>query len=74
MAGTGLGSDGAVRSWGENVECVQVRLSPVIARAVPGVSPAELDLIVSLDDLWCREASRIRERLGAVPSGRTASR
>ncbi|WP_439944387.1 helix-turn-helix domain-containing protein [Streptomyces sp. BBFR115] len=69
VAGPGLGAGGAVRARGENVECVQVRLSPVIARAVLGVSPADLgDTVVSLDDLWGREASRIRERLGEVPS------
>ncbi|MBY8864419.1 AraC family transcriptional regulator [Streptomyces sennicomposti] len=69
VAGPGLGAGGAVQARGENVECVQVRLSPVIARAVLGVSPADLgDTVVSLDDLWGREASRIRERLGEVPS------
>ncbi|WTO60072.1 helix-turn-helix domain-containing protein [Streptomyces sp. NBC_00212] len=67
VAGPGFGSGGAVRARGENVECVQVRLSPVIARAVLGVSPADLDgAVVPLDDLWGREASRIRERLGDV--------
>jgi AraC-like DNA-binding protein len=69
VTGPGFGSGGAVRVSGENVECLQVRLSPVIARAVLGASPAELDgAVVSLDDLWGREASRIRERLGDVPS------
>ncbi|MEU4154527.1 helix-turn-helix domain-containing protein [Streptomyces sp. NPDC026659] len=69
VAGPGFGSGGAVRARGENVECVQVRLSPLIARALLGASPAELDgTVVSLDDLWGREASRIRERLGEVPS------
>ncbi|MYX27537.1 helix-turn-helix domain-containing protein [Streptomyces sp. SID8381] len=69
VAGPGLGAGGAVRARGENVECVQVRLSPVIARAVLGASPADLgDTVVSLDDLWGRAASRIRERLGEVPS------
>src|ERR1044071_4251627 len=34
VAGPGTGSGGAVWARGENVECVQVRLSPVIARAV----------------------------------------
>ncbi|MER7789856.1 helix-turn-helix domain-containing protein [Streptomyces sp. NPDC097640] len=69
VAGPGLGSAGAVRARGENVECVQVRLSPVIARAVLGVSPADLDgAVVSLGDLWGREASRIREQLGDVAS------
>ncbi|MEV0233045.1 helix-turn-helix domain-containing protein [Nonomuraea sp. NPDC050786] len=69
VAGPGIGSGGAVWARGENVECVQVRLSPVIARAVLGASPADLDgTLVSLDDLWGREASRIRERLGEVAS------
>ncbi|MET9387993.1 helix-turn-helix domain-containing protein [Streptomyces sp. NPDC002928] len=43
VAGPGLGSGGAVRAQGENVECVQVRLSPVIARAILGASLADLD-------------------------------
>ncbi|MGW7102494.1 helix-turn-helix domain-containing protein [Streptomyces sp. NPDC054838] len=69
VAGPGLGSGGAVRARGENVECVQVRLSPVIARAVLGVSPADLDgAVVPLDELWGRQAFRIRERLGEVPA------
>ena len=68
-AGPGLGSGGAVRARGENIECVQVRLSPVIARAVLGASPTDLDgAVVSLSDLWGRDASRIRERLGDVAS------
>ncbi|MEV1239288.1 helix-turn-helix domain-containing protein [Nonomuraea sp. NPDC050022] len=69
VAGPGIGSGGAVWARGENVECVQVRLSPVIAGAILGASPAELDgVVVALDDLWGREASRIRERLGDVSS------
>ncbi|MEV6863425.1 helix-turn-helix domain-containing protein [Streptosporangium subroseum] len=69
VAGPGVGSGGALWARGENVECVQVRLSPVIARAVLGVSPADLDgAVVALDDLWGREASQIRERLGEVSS------
>lgn len=69
VAGPGLGSVGAVRAWGVNVECVQVRLSPVIARAILGASPADLDgAVVSLDDLWGREASRMCERIGEVSS------
>ncbi|WP_433444799.1 helix-turn-helix domain-containing protein [Nonomuraea sp. CA-141351] len=69
VAGPGLGSEGPVRARGENVECVQVRLSPVIARAVLGASPADLDgAVIALDDLWGREASRIREQLGDVSS------
>lgn len=69
VAGPGLGSGGAVLARGENVACVQVRLSPAIARAVLGASPADLDgAVVPLDELWGPEASRIRERLGEVPS------
>ncbi|AQZ61706.1 AraC family transcriptional regulator [[Actinomadura] parvosata subsp. kistnae] len=69
VAGPGFGSGGAVWAQGENVECVQVRLSPVIARAVLGVPPAELDgAAVPLEDLWGREAPRVRERLGAATS------
>jgi len=69
VAGPGLGADGAVRARGENVECVQVRLSPVIARAVLGVSPADLDgAVVPLEELWGREVFRVRERLGGLSS------
>ncbi|MEH6373185.1 helix-turn-helix domain-containing protein [Streptomyces sp. KLMMK] len=60
---------GAVRMRGENVACVEVHLSPVVAYAVLGVCPAELDrTVVALDDLWGRDASRIREQLGDSPS------
>ncbi len=69
VAGPGVGSGGAVWARGENVKCVQVRLSPVIARAVLGVSPAGLDgTVMALDDLWGPEASRIREQLGDASS------
>ncbi|MFI8912510.1 helix-turn-helix domain-containing protein [Streptomyces sp. NPDC053513] len=69
VAGPGLGSGGTVRVWGENVECVQVRLSPAIARAVLGASPADFDgAVVPLDGLWGREAARIRERLADASS------
>ncbi|MEN3536714.1 helix-turn-helix domain-containing protein [Microbispora sp. ZYX-F-249] len=53
----------------EAFECVQVRLSPVVARAVLGVRPADLDgAVVALEDLWGREAARIGERLGGLSS------
>ncbi|MGI5126385.1 helix-turn-helix domain-containing protein [Pseudonocardia sp. CA-107938] len=59
----------AVRVRGRAVECVQVRLSPTVAYAVLGVSPAELDhLAVTLDDLWGRDAAQLRERLGDARS------
>ncbi len=60
---------GAVRVRGEDVECVQVRLSPLVARTVLGAAPAELDRsVVALHDLWGREAERIRQRLGEAGS------
>lgn len=68
VAGLGFGARGV---WvrGENFEAVQVRLSPVVARAILGVSPADLDgAAVALDDLWGREAARIGEQLGEVSS------
>ncbi|MEV8630246.1 helix-turn-helix domain-containing protein [Streptosporangium sp. NPDC051023] len=68
VAGLGFGLGGL---WvrGENFEAVQVRLSPVVAHAILGVSPAELDgAVVALGDLWGREASRIGERLGELSS------
>ncbi|MGW5158091.1 helix-turn-helix domain-containing protein [Nonomuraea wenchangensis] len=68
-AGPGFGSGGAVRARGVDVECVQVRLSPVVARAVLGVSPADLgDAVVDLDDLWGRDAARLRDRLSGATS------
>ena len=69
VAGLGVGFGGAVRVRGENVACVQVRLSPTVARAILGVCPAELEsAVVPLEDLWGREASRIREQLGGASS------
>jgi AraC-like DNA-binding protein len=69
VAGLGAGSRGAVRVRGENFEGVQVRLSPAVARAMLGVSPADLDdAVVTLEDLWGREASRLREQLDDAAS------
>jgi AraC-like DNA-binding protein len=59
----------AVRVRGQHVECVQVRLSPVTAFSVLGTSPADLNhLVVTLDDLWGRDAARLREQLGEARS------
>lgn len=59
----------AVRVRGENIECLQVRLSPVVAHTVLGASLAELDhVMVTLDDLWGQDAARIRQRLGDATS------
>lgn len=55
---------GAVRMRGNDFACVEVRLSPVAAYAVLGIPGTELgSTVVTLDELWGREASRIRQRL-----------
>jgi AraC-like DNA-binding protein len=69
VSALGAGSHGAVRVRGEGFELVQVRLSPVVAAAVLGVAPAELGgAVVTLDDLWGREASRLREQMDDASS------
>lgn len=60
---------GAARMRGEKVMCLEVRLSPVVARAVLGACPSELDgVVVALDDVWGHDAARIREQLGDATS------
>lgn len=60
---------GAVQVRGENVECAQVRLSPVVAHAVLGAWAAEPDhAVVALDEMWGRDASRLGERLSESSS------
>jgi AraC-like DNA-binding protein len=59
---------GEVRVRGRGIECLQVRLSPVVAHAVLGAC-AELDgTLVALDDLWGRDAVRTQEQLRAARS------
>ncbi|RKN44095.1 AraC family transcriptional regulator [Streptomyces hoynatensis] len=49
--------------------CLQVRLSPVVARAVLGGAVADLGrAALSLDELWGRDAARLAGRLGELPS------
>src|SRR3954447_13507907 len=67
--GPAFGSGGVARARVRSVECVQVRLPPVVARAVLGVSPADLEgTVVALDDLWGADVARIQEQLGEVSS------
>jgi AraC-like DNA-binding protein len=65
----GLAPTGAKGRGGpQDFECLQVRLSPLVAHAVLG-SGAELSgTVVALDDLWGRDAMRIQERLRAATS------
>jgi AraC-like DNA-binding protein len=60
---------GQIRMRGANIECVEVRLSPIVAQAVLGVPPLEFGrTVVAVDDLWGREAFRIRQQLSDTPS------
>ena len=67
---TGLGFGEVLRALRvETFECLQVRLSPLIAHAVLGAVVADLDgAVVPLDDLWGRQAARIGEQLGDLSS------
>jgi AraC-like DNA-binding protein len=67
---TGLGFGEVLRALRVDAfECLQVRLSPVVAHAVLGAAVAELNgAVVALDELWGREAARIVERLDELSS------
>jgi AraC-like DNA-binding protein len=60
---------GELWARGRGVEAVQVRVSPITAYSLLGTCPADLEgTVVGLDDLWGRDAARIRERLGMAGS------
>ncbi|MGW6026160.1 helix-turn-helix domain-containing protein [Streptomyces sp. NPDC055099] len=55
---------GETRIRAERVDCVEVRMSPVSAYSLLGVSPAELDgAVFGLEELWGRHEPRLREQL-----------
>lgn len=61
---------GVIQYGGQDAECLEMRLSPVTARAVLG-DPAEISgRVIALRDLWGRDADRIEERLRAAGSWR----
>jgi AraC-like DNA-binding protein len=57
---------GSVRGRGRDIECLQVRLSPVLAHAVLGGSSELGGTVAALDDLWGRDATRTEEQLRAA--------
>lgn len=57
---------GRVRGLGRDVECLQVRLAPTVAHRVLGDAAPLGGTVTSLDDLWGRDATRLRERLRAA--------
>lgn len=56
------------RGLASSSECLQLRLSPMVAHAVLGASAELGGTVVTLDDLWGREAARTQERLRAAGS------
>jgi AraC-like DNA-binding protein len=59
---------GDVRGRGRHIECLQVRLSPVVAHAVLGAAAELAETVVSLDELWGPDAARTQEQLRAARS------
>ena len=59
---------GTVRGHGRDIECLQVRLSPLAAHAVLGAGSQLGGTVVALDDLWGRDAARTEEQLRAAGS------
>jgi AraC-like DNA-binding protein len=64
----GLAPNGLRGRGARNFECLQVRLSPVVAHAVLGASSELGGTVVALEDLWGRDAARTQERLRAAGS------
>lgn len=64
----GFGAGVVARARDRGIECVQVRLSPVVSQTMLGASPGELDGAVSLEDLWGADATRIRQQLAEASS------
>jgi AraC-like DNA-binding protein len=62
----GLAPVGAAGHGSGDFECLQVRLSPLVAHAVLGVRGELSGTVVALEDLWGRETERIQERLRAA--------
>jgi AraC-like DNA-binding protein len=59
---------GDLRAAGRGVECLQIRLEPVAAAAVLGASTELSGTVVSLEDVWGRDARRAEDRLRAAAS------
>lgn len=54
---------GPARVCGRDIECLQIRLSPTVAHAALGAAGDLGGTVVTLEDLWGREAERTREQL-----------
>lgn len=66
IAGLGFGP---LQARGAGTEILQVRLPPVVAHAALGAPLADLGhAVATLEDVWGRDADRVRDRLGVSPS------
>src|SRR5215469_2609283 len=65
---TGLAPGAVFRGLGRDIECLQVRRSPVVAHAALGASAETSGTVVALSDLWGRDAERFYEQLRAAAS------
>lgn len=59
---------GRLRAGGWNGECLQIRLSPVVAASVFGASTELSGTVASLEDVWGRDAGQLEEKLRATGS------
>jgi AraC-like DNA-binding protein len=59
---------GQLRAGGWSGECLQIRLSPVVAAAVFGASTELTGTVAALEDVWARDARQVEEKLRAVTS------
>ncbi|WP_231935190.1 helix-turn-helix domain-containing protein [Micromonospora viridifaciens] len=60
---------GNLRATGRGLgECLQIRLEPVAAAAVLGASTELSGTMVSLEDVWGRDATQVEDRLRAAAS------
>jgi AraC-like DNA-binding protein len=68
LAPSAIRARGAEAAYGDDVEVMQVRLSPLAAFAAMSASPEMSGTMIALDDLWSRDAGRFREQLHAAGS------
>jgi AraC-like DNA-binding protein len=64
----GLAPGAVFRGVGRDIECLQVRLSPVVAHAALGPSAEISGTVAALSDLWGRDATRFYEQLRVATS------
>ncbi|WP_245553580.1 hypothetical protein [Nocardia veterana] len=57
---------GGLRACGREVDCLQIRLSPPLARRVFGDVSELTATVTAFDEVWGRDAEALRERLHAA--------